>query len=345
MSEEKIGSEKEITVAVSQFPPLVMESEGKLSGFEIDLWEGIAKELGWKFAYQMRNFDDIFSALAEGTADVGLAGITINEKREKIVDFSHHTLNSGLLILTSKDSEIGIWKTAKIIIKNNYKKILLAVGGIVAFIVLFGNILWFIERSAGTFNGNYFTGVAEAFWWVVTTISTVGYGDFVPHTPLGRLIASFVIIFGYIIFVLFIAEASSLLTSRKMLADINSFSDLAGKSVATEKGTTSFEILDKIGANIVVVSKIEDAYEKLGKKEVQAVVYDAPVLLHYIKIEGAEKFKVIGDIFHHQNYGIALKERSELKEEINQTLLRFRESGRYDNMYKKWFGDYEEMEI
>lgn len=37
---------QKLKVVVSQMPPFVMESEGKYSGFEIELWEMITREMG-----------------------------------------------------------------------------------------------------------------------------------------------------------------------------------------------------------------------------------------------------------------------------------------------------------
>lgn len=45
-----------------------------------------------------------------------------------------------------------------------------------------------------------FGSVPAALWWAVTTLTTTGYGDVVPHTPLGRLVASAVMICGVGIF-------------------------------------------------------------------------------------------------------------------------------------------------
>jgi voltage-gated potassium channel len=33
-----------------------------------------------------------------------------------------------------------------------------------------------------------FTGMGVALWWAVSTVGTVGYGDYTPHTPAGRVI-------------------------------------------------------------------------------------------------------------------------------------------------------------
>ena len=39
-------------------------------------------------------------------------------------------------------------------------------------------------------NFNHFRGHAEAFWWCIVTLTTTGYGDVVPRSPGGRIIAA-----------------------------------------------------------------------------------------------------------------------------------------------------------
>ena len=49
--------------------------------------------------------------------------------------------------------------------------------------VLAGFLQWIVERKT-------FTSLGLSFWWAVGTVSTVGYGDVVPTTPAGRVIAA-----------------------------------------------------------------------------------------------------------------------------------------------------------
>ncbi len=69
-----------------------------------------------------------------------------------------------------------------------------------------------------------------------------------------------------------------------------------------------------------------------------AVVFDAPVLAYYANTIGRGKARIVGAVFLRENYGIVLPPNSPLAEPLNQSLLRLREDGTYDTLYRKWFG-------
>ena len=69
-----------------------------------------------------------------------------------------------------------------------------------------------------------------------------------------------------------------------------------------------------------------------------AVVFDAPSILHYERYEGAGKVKAVGPLFDIQYYGFMFPEGSELREPVNRALLELKENGTYDGIYDKWFG-------
>ena len=76
-----------------------------------------------------------------------------------------------------------------------------------------------------------------------------------------------------------------------------------------------------------------------------AVVFDAPVAIYYAKNDQDRQIEIVGELFEKQKYGIALREGSEWREPINRAVLKIVESGRYDALYKKWFGENLTMEV
>jgi polar amino acid transport system substrate-binding protein len=336
----------QLKVAIADFPPLVLSHANTYEGFEIDLWNAIAKEMNVDFALEHHAFKDIIPLLAERKVDIGLAGITINEHREKLIDFSHPTLNSGLLISVNRNkNKPSLLKTLKIIFTQGNKIIKSAFVSVMLFIFVFGNLLWFVEKGAGTFSKDYFPGIFESFWLVICTMSTDSFGDYVPQTWTGRFITSLIIIGGVAIFGLLIAQITAFLAVKRVQGEINTSRDLVGKKVGTVEGSTSQILLKKIGAGVAGFSNIDDAYTELKQEQLDAVVFDAPAVIYYQEEDKANAIETVGELFDKQSYGIALQDGSPWREKINQALLKIKESGKYDACYKRWFGEDLSMEI
>ncbi|ANF57171.1 ion transporter [Halotalea alkalilenta] len=71
-------------------------------------------------------------------------------------------------------------------------KILLFLFTVLSLVSIFGSIIFLVEpASAG------FTSIPRSIYWAVVTLTTVGYGDISPVTPLGQVISSLVMVLGY----------------------------------------------------------------------------------------------------------------------------------------------------
>ncbi len=73
------------------------------------------------------------------------------------------------------------------------RKITVFVCSVLALVVIFGSFMYLIEGGS---NGN-FASIPDSIYWAVTTMTTVGYGDITPQTPLGRTLATVIMIMGY----------------------------------------------------------------------------------------------------------------------------------------------------
>ncbi len=73
------------------------------------------------------------------------------------------------------------------------RKITVFVCSVLALVVVFGSFMYLIEGGS---NGN-FNSIPDSIYWAVTTMTTVGYGDITPQTPLGRGLATVIMIMGY----------------------------------------------------------------------------------------------------------------------------------------------------
>ncbi|MGP9556753.1 ion transporter [Psychrobacter sp. AOP7-A1-24] len=100
-------------------------------------------------------------------------------------------------------------------LKTSQQKITVFFLSLVLLVTIFGSIIYVVE---GPENG--FTSIPLSIYWAVVTMTTVGYGDMSPKTPLGQAIATMVMITGYSI----IAVPTGIFTSelaRNMRPQLN----------------------------------------------------------------------------------------------------------------------------
>lgn len=72
------------------------------------------------------------------------------------------------------------------------RKITIFLGAVITVVLIFGALMYLIEGEESGF-----TSIPTSIYWAVVTMTTVGYGDIAPHTPLGRIVASLLMIAGY----------------------------------------------------------------------------------------------------------------------------------------------------
>lgn len=120
--------------------------------------------------------------------------------------------------------------------------------------------------------------------------------------------------------------------------EIASFDDLENKKIAVAIGTTGAQEAGKIpGAEIFTFDNSALALQELSNGNVDAVVNDAPVTLYAIKVGNLNNVEVVGELLTEEYYGIALPQDSPNLEKVNNALDELLESGRYREIYQKWF--------
>ena len=82
--------------------------------------------------------------------------------------------------------------TMQIALRSSRPKIIVFLLSVVLLVVLLGTLMYVVE---GQQNG--FDNIPKSIYWSIVTLTTVGYGDVVPFTTLGKLIASVIMIMGY----------------------------------------------------------------------------------------------------------------------------------------------------
>ncbi len=88
------------------FQPYEFYDGDKIVGIDAEIAEKIAAKLGLELVINDMQFDSILTAVSEGSADIGLAGMTITEKRLESVNFSISYASGVQAIIVKEGSDI-----------------------------------------------------------------------------------------------------------------------------------------------------------------------------------------------------------------------------------------------
>jgi voltage-gated potassium channel len=77
-------------------------------------------------------------------------------------------------------------------LSNSRPKIIVFLVFIITMVLIIGSMMFLIEgKDSG------FTSIPKSVYWAIVTMTTVGYGDITPQTPLGQILSSVLMIIGY----------------------------------------------------------------------------------------------------------------------------------------------------
>ncbi len=330
-----------IKVVTRVLPPFVIREGGQYSGFSIDLLQEIAKELKRPVAYTVTaNVKELLQALEFGQGELAIAAISITSERQKKFDFSQPMFESGLQIMVPRQTSAGLGIREVLgVLTTGAMPTLLAV--LLALILIPAHIVWLAERKREdrSIPSSYLQGIAHAIWWA--TGASVGQQPLSPSSTLGRVMAWLAIPVSIIFVAYFTGAVTAAITVQQLQGAIQGPADLPGKRVGSTAGSTAAAYLQDNSVEPVEFQAIGDAFEALSTGKLDAVVFDAPVLLYYANKEGAGHVEVVGPVFKKESYGIAFPVGSPLRTPVSAALLKLRENGTYDAIYEKWFGSHE----
>ena len=333
-------SNGELRVITRQISPFVIKDGDSYKGFSVELWAAIAKELDKPFHFvEKQNIKEILAGMAASEGDVAIAAISITADREEKFDFSQPMFESGLQILARSESGNAPSFFQQLWPLLTSTSTLFVLGLLAALIVVPAHIGWFVERKKENhlFPEKYFPGIFHAMYWA--TGAAAGQQPDPLYSGLGRVLSTFLVLGSLFFTSYFTATITTSLTVQQLKSDINGPEDLANRKVGTTNGSTAEAFAKGIRANVVGFDRIDDALAALEGKQVDAVIFDAPVLMYYAASKGQGKVRVVGGLLKKENYGILFPQGSNLRKPVNEALLKLRENGTYDTLYSRWFAN------
>ena len=110
-------SNKLVVGTNAAFPPFeYKDDQGNITGFDMDLIKGYAKDAGKKIQIKDMEFDAALTSASKGKIDIAIAGITKNEKREETLSFSDGYYSSNQVVICKQGSSFSTLTTESEII-------------------------------------------------------------------------------------------------------------------------------------------------------------------------------------------------------------------------------------
>lgn len=334
---------KTLTVALTGDPPFVFQNDDSLipKGIAVELWNEIAGEGNIDFKYIQ--FPSIIEALdslqkKDSHIDLIVGPIGITSANFELVDFTQPFSNSSVSIVTTS-VEKTLWSYVKpfFSIKLLYYVFMFFLG-----LAVIGMFIWVAERRRNPdFAHGFFRGVGIGVWFVLVTMGTVGYGDVVVRTLVGRILTGLVILFVLVSATSLVAGIAHTLSTLGTETHVTRIDELGTEKIAaTISGSSSEEFAKAQGmSGMKSVKTLEEAMHLLETDEVDAVIYNRPELQYYIVNNTGPSWVLENVEYDKHGFGFAFPKNSRLVNKINIQLLKLQESGTAQKIISSYLGN------
>uniref|UniRef100_A0A0N4ZEY1 Glutamate receptor 1 n=1 Tax=Parastrongyloides trichosuri TaxID=131310 RepID=A0A0N4ZEY1_PARTI len=350
------------------------QGNNKFEGYCVDLLVLLAEKIN-DFKYEIivnedtkhggkmpdGSWNGMIGKLLSGEADLAVSSLTINQERERVVDFSKPFMVTGISIMIKKPDkqEFSVFSFMQPLSTEIWMYIIFAYVGVSVVIFLvsrFSPYEWRIdETSNGSFTISNDFSVYNCLWFTLAAFMQQGT-DILPRSISGRIASSAWWFFTMIIVSSYTANLAAFLTLEKMQAPIESVEDLAkqtkikygiqsGGSTAQFFKYSSVEMYSKMYRYMesqvpsVFTKDYDEGIERVRtSKGKYAFLLEATANDYANTRKPCDTMKV-GLNLNSLSYGVATPFGSEWKDHINLAVLALQERGELKKLENKWWYD------
>jgi len=280
----------QIRIGVAEIPPFILLDSNNIRGVSVDLWRNIADSLQINYRYiKFTNYLDLMTALQNGDVEFTINPVTLTDNRLKHLRLSIPYYTSRLALAQRPSGKFPVftvflslmnWKTLKFILL------------LTAVVFIFALLMWIVERRHNTtqFRKSH-KGIADGIWWAFVTMTTVGYGDKIPKTKLGRGLTIVWMFYAIALLFIFTAEISSELTVTKLQGEVDTVEELRKIKVGTldQTGFSAFCDINRI--QYLPFTDLKQGLYAVKERKIEAFVGDYATLEYML-----ERFKLGKDL-------------------------------------------------
>jgi polar amino acid transport system substrate-binding protein len=333
------GLPTELTVGIKLAPPFAYKlQDGAWSGLSVDLWKRIADALPVRYRFvEVETVQEQIDGVASGKFDAATAAITVTAERERAVDFTQPFYATGLGIAIPLSREPSWRPLVNALTSFGFVQAILALIGIS---LLVGLLIWLFERRHNDhFGGGAARGMFASLWWATNAATQATTGDFGPRTVPGQVLAVVWMIGSILGIAIFTAGVTSVLTVKQLEGLVQGEGDLKSVRVGNVEASSTAAYLDTTQVRHRGYPTVQAGLEALRAGQIDAFVYDRPLLNWLIAQNYATSLQLLDSSFVKQNYAIALPDNSPLRKPLNVRLIETVESDWWKQQVFQYLGE------
>lgn len=328
-----------LRVGLFERPPLAFkDDDGHWSGVAVELWETVSQRLDLPFEYVEVPLDQITLKLHHGELDLAIGEIGVSAERERLIDFTQPFLVTSGAVALPMEHVMGHWR--EIVDGLTHHGLLLVLAAMMATLFIFSLLLWALERRVhqSHFGGKPIHGFGSALWFAAVTMTTVGYGDKTPQTPVGRFLAFVWMFLGILLVSAFTGSVASSITVARLNSSIDHVSDLARFRNGVLEGSLAENSLSSSGVPFQRFVSVTAGLEALSNGSITAFSGDALTLKYLVRRDYPDTLRVSTFPNTHITFAMASRPDFPKLQEINIAVIDVVESQSWQAAVTQWVG-------